>query len=228
MPRNKDLKRIIRKRMTRTGESYTAARSHIISKPPVKQSPARAIGHATLAGMSDGKIAEKTGRTWAEWMRTLDEEGASVMPHREIARLVHARHGIGDWWAQTVTVGYERIKGLREIGQRRDGGYEVNKSKTFTVPVATLFGAWAEEASRRRWLSGVNTTVRAARPPKSIRLQWPDGTVVMAMFSAKGNAKSAVAVTHTKLGDRAAADSLKTYWSERLDSLAIMMVGTTR
>jgi hypothetical protein len=38
MPRNKDLERIIRKRMTRTGESYTAACRHVISKPPVKQS----------------------------------------------------------------------------------------------------------------------------------------------------------------------------------------------
>jgi hypothetical protein len=145
--------------------------------------------------MSDGRIAEKTGRTWAEWMRTLDADGASVMPHREIARLVHVKHGIGDWWAQTVTVGYERLKGLREIGQRRDGGYEVNKSKTFNVPMTTLFEAWAVEEVRRRWLSGVNATVRTATSPKSIRLRWPDGTVVIAQFTAKGDAKSAVAVT---------------------------------
>ncbi len=32
MPKNRDLKRLIRARMEKTGESYTAARSHLLSK----------------------------------------------------------------------------------------------------------------------------------------------------------------------------------------------------
>ena len=34
MPRNKDLKRLIRARMDKTGESYTAARAHLVSESP--------------------------------------------------------------------------------------------------------------------------------------------------------------------------------------------------
>jgi hypothetical protein len=219
VPRNKDLKRIIRGRMNRTGESYTTARAHIISKPTHKQSPQPAMNHSALAGMSDDKVAATTGRTWQEWVRVLDADRAAEMPHRDIAALVHQKHGVGDWWSQMVTVGYERLKGLRERGQRRGGGYEAGKSRTFNVPVKKLFDAWAKAAMRRRWLDGVDPVVRTATSPKSIRLKWPDGTIVAVWFVAKGRAKSTAGVVHTKLGDRAASDKAKKYWTERLDAL---------
>jgi hypothetical protein len=34
MPRDKDLKRLVRTRMQKTGESYTTARARIVSKTP--------------------------------------------------------------------------------------------------------------------------------------------------------------------------------------------------
>jgi len=33
-----------------------------------------------------------------------------------------------------VAVGYERIRGLRDRGQRLDGWYEMNKNRTFGAP----------------------------------------------------------------------------------------------
>ncbi len=36
MPRNKDLKRLVRARMKKTGEAYTAARAQITRKSPAK------------------------------------------------------------------------------------------------------------------------------------------------------------------------------------------------
>ena len=228
MTRDKDRKRIIRSRMKKTGESYTAARAQIISKANQQEPRVRRVDHAVLAGMSDDAIAKKTGRTWQQWARTLDADGAAAQPHREIATLVHTKYGIGDWWAQTVTVGYERIKGLRDRGQRRGGGYEVNKSKTFNVPVATLFKAWADDGTRRRWLDGHDAKIRTATAPKSLRLQWPDGTIIVAGFTAKGETKSAVAVTHTKLRDRHAADETRKFWTARLDDLGSLLTRRTR
>src|SRR5206468_8066830 len=147
-----------------------AARAHILSrKTSDRPAPPRDLG--ALAGMRDDAIAAKTGRTWQQWVRALDADGAGTMPHRDIAAMVHEKHHVGDWWAQTVTVGYERIKGLRERGQRRNGTYEVSKSRTFNVPVNALFDAWADEATRRRWLGGVEAVVRTATSPKSMRLQ---------------------------------------------------------
>src|SRR5437867_2237967 len=104
MPRDKDRKRIIRSRMKKTGESYTAARAHVITKTRANQPPP--VNLATLAGMSDDTISAKTGRTWPQWMRALDADDAASKPHRDIAAIVHQKYGVGEWWTQTVTVGY--------------------------------------------------------------------------------------------------------------------------
>jgi hypothetical protein len=223
MPRQKDLKRIVRSRMKKTGESYTAARAQLVSNPQTQEPPPPAIDYAALAGMSDEKVAAKTGRTWREWTRTLDGDEAHTMPHRDIAAMLHAKYSVGDWWAQMVTVGYERIKNLRDRGQRRGGAYEAGKTRTYPVPVATLFDAWSNAARRRRWLTGVKVGVRTATAPKNTRLQWPDGTVVVAGFAAKGPGKSSVSVVHTKLPDRGAVAKAKEEWSARLDALGSVL-----
>src|SRR5690349_12709262 len=124
MPRQKDLKRIVRSRMQKTGESYTAARLQVIKKNEPK------LDYAKLAGMSNASVEKQTGRNWAEWVTTLDATRAAEKPHREIAAYVSSL-GTPDWWSQMVTVGYERIRGLRDHGQRRGGAYEASKSRTF-------------------------------------------------------------------------------------------------
>jgi hypothetical protein len=223
MVQNKDFKRLVRDRMRKTGESYTAARAQLQKRngtaPSLPAQVAPAVDYAALGGKSDAIMKAKTERTWREWVEALDWHHASKLPHREIAQIVSREFGVADWWSQTVTVGYERIKGLRAIGQRRDGSYEASKSRTYGVTVKTLFGAWANANTRRRWLSENGVKVRSATAPKAIRLSWADGTVVIVGFLPKGKGKSAVAVAHTRLPSRAAADALKKYWSERLDAL---------
>jgi hypothetical protein len=227
MTRDKDRKRIIRERMTKTGESYTTARAHVLTKKKSARPAAPAVDLAALAGMKEDSILAKTGRTWQQWVRALDADGAAAMPHGDIAKIVHKKYEVGDWWAQSVTVGYERIKGLRERGQRRNGTYEANKSRTFNVPVKALFDAWADGAARQRWLDAVKPAVRTARSPVSMRLQWPDGTLVVVGFIDKGPRKSTVALTHTKLRDRAASSKAKEYWTDRLDALGSLLAQTS-
>jgi uncharacterized protein YndB with AHSA1/START domain len=170
--------------------------------------------------MSDAAIKKATGCTWEKWVKSLDYHGAAEMKHADIAKLVKAKYKTPDWWTQTVAVGYERIKGLRARGQRRDGTYEMSKSRTFSVPVVELFDAWADARRRGEWLDGADVTVRTATAPKSMRLGWSDGSIIAVGFYPKGNAKSQVAVQHTKLPDRDTANRLKQFWSERLDALA--------
>jgi hypothetical protein len=239
MPVNKDLKRLVRARMKKTGEAYTSARAHIITKP--KRAPApRAAASATraaptsaikpaefaaIAGMTDETIKAKTGCTWERWVYALDRRGAEQMSHGDIAALVNEKYKVDGWWSQMVTVGYERIKGLRARGQRLDGTYEAGKSRTFNVPVTALFKAWADASVRRRWLNGESVTVRTATAPKSMRLGWTDGGIIAVWFTPKGKSKSSVALAHTKLPDRQTADRLKQYWSERLDALGEVLSG---
>ena len=234
MPSNKDLKRLVRTRMKKTGEAYTTARAQIVKKPRTTRpasgaSPAPAApeqpDYASIAGMSDAVVKEKTGCDWQHWVYALDRHHADEMSHRDIAALVNTKYKVGPWWGQMVTVGYERIKGLRARGQRRDGSYEANKSRTFDVPVATLFHAWADARIRRRWLDGITVKTRTATPPKSIRLGWEDGTIVAVGFTSKGASKSSVALAHMKLPDQDAANRLKKYWGERLDMLGEVLAG---
>jgi hypothetical protein len=235
MPANKDLKRLVRARMRKTGEAYTTARAQITQNPRARTThavaartavaPAESKDYAALAGMSDAAIKAKTGCDWERWVTALDYHGAETMSHGEIAELVKTKYKVADWWTQAVTVGYERIKGLRARGQRRDGSYEASKSRTFDVPVAKLFDAWAKPARRKKWLDAPDVKLRTAMPPKSVRLGWSDGGIVAVWFTPKGKSKSSVAVQHTKLPDRDTADRLKEYWSERLDVLGEVLAG---
>ena len=222
MPADKDFKRLIRGRMQKTGESYTAARAVLLKRaprtPPAPSAPAP--DYARLAGMSDEAVKARTGCDWARWVAALDYKKAYTWSHREIADYVHKTFKVPDWWTQTVTVGYERIKGLREIGQRRDGSYEAGRSRTVAVPVEKLFRAFTDARLRKRWLEGVTPTIRKATPHKWVRITWEDGTAVDVTLLSKGPGKSAAQVTHRKLADKRDVARLKAWWGERLDALA--------
>ncbi len=237
MPAEKDFKRLVRRRMHKTGEAYTTARIKLLQKTPESRAaipeptaplpdiavPVPALpspDYAKLAGMSDAAIKAKTGCTWERWVRSLDHHNAHAWPHAQIAEFVHTKYKVGDWWAQTVTVGYERIKGLRAIGQRRNGGFEATKSRIFPVSLSRLYRAWARPQSRAAWLAEPNLVVRTARTDKSMRITWPDSTSVEVMFYAKAAEKSQVTIAHRKLPDRAASDRMKAYWTGRLEALS--------
>lgn len=223
MTANKDFKRIVRARMRKTGESYTAARIHLLKKrdaPTPSPTPIAPAHYAALAGYSDVVVKAKTGCNWERWVKALDYKQAHTWSHGEIAQYVHKTYKIPGWWSQMVTVGYERIKGLRVIGQRRDGGFNATKSKVVAAPVSRLYRAWRDARLRARWLPDVSPVIRTATRNRSMRVAWPDGTRVDVGFLAKGRAKSQVAIQHGRLPDRAAVTRTKAYWAERLTSLA--------
>jgi hypothetical protein len=221
----KDFKRLVRGRMQKTGESYTAARAQLLTRKPSPATlPVRPADYAKLAGKTDASIKARTGCTWERWVKALDHVKAHTWSHREIANYIHEKYKVSGWWAQTVTVGYERIKGLRAVGQRRDGSFEASKSRTFSVPVSTLYGAFHEARIRSRWLPGVDLTVRTATRDKSLRISWPDGTSLEIGFTGQGAGKSRVALAHVKLSDKAAATRAKEFWAERFDALEGVLV----
>ena len=76
MPRNKDLKRLVRARMSKTGESYTAARARVLARSAAERKtasaaatraasapPAPKVDYARLAGMADATIKAKIARS---------------------------------------------------------------------------------------------------------------------------------------------------------------------
>jgi Domain of unknown function (DUF4287) len=174
------------------------------------------------AGISSEAVAAKTGKGWPEWCRILDAAGAKKMTHREIAALLRTRHGIGSWWQQMITVGYEQSRGLREKYQKGKV-YSITVSRTVAAPVSALYKAWADEKVRRRWLDRKGLVVRGPASHKTVRVRWPEGaTNLLVAFYPRGKGKGQVAVSHEKLADAKAAARMKRYWAGKLDRLVAL------
>jgi len=74
-----------------------------------------------LNNVSSATVADRTGKSWAQWLKALDAAGAKKLDHKGIVKIVAGRFGIGPWWQQMVTVGYEQARGLRQVNQKVDG-----------------------------------------------------------------------------------------------------------
>jgi uncharacterized protein YndB with AHSA1/START domain len=189
---------------------------------PARPCDNRRMKTPTPAGkvpVSDAAVEKATGRDWAEWCRVLDREGAHTMAHAEIASLVADKFNGGPWWSQTVTVGYERIKGLRALHQK-PGGFEIGRSKTIPAPIARVYKAWHSAAARRKWLANPDITISAANENKTLRFIWIDGKSRAQTYFVDKGGKTAVTVQHGKLADAKAAARMKKYWGAQLDRLA--------
>src|SRR6185503_6538370 len=124
--------------------------------------------------ISDDAVKKATGKTWKEWFSLLDKQNAQKLAHRDIAQLLNRKHLDSQWWAQMVTVVYERARGLRELHQTADG-FVANVSKTFNVSLDKLYDAWRDAASRADWLAEQGIEVTRSSVNKSMRLAWSDG-----------------------------------------------------
>jgi hypothetical protein len=128
------------------------------------------------------------------------------------------------WWAQNITVEYERARGLRAVGQGRDGLFSVGATKTIAVPVEELYAAVTDPGRREEWLPGVQLRERTATPYRSVRYDWGEGsTRVVVGFDSKDDAKAQVAIQHEKLPDSESAATMKAFWRERLSTLKTVL-----
>ena len=215
MTRQKTFKRRVRERMGKTGESYTAARRMLIAngdRPDVAMTQFE-------PPVADERVVEATGRGWQAWFAVLDEWGAPTHTHTEIARWLREEHGVDGWYAQSITVGYERARGLRAPGEHADG-FAITASRTIAVPVERLFDTFEDPRLRERWLPGADLRTRTATAPRSARYDWEDGsTRVIVGFEDLGESKSRVSLSHERLPDAETAEEMKSWWRERLTRL---------
>ncbi|KOX15729.1 DUF4287 domain-containing protein [Nocardiopsis sp. NRRL B-16309] len=238
MTRQKSFKQRVRTRMDKTGESYTAARAHLVGRggEPTAPEPATTTAGpaserpaatppttaAISSRVSDEALRRGTGRGYDAWFALLDAWKATERTHTEMAAWLVGEHGVGGWWAQTVTVAYEQARGLRVPGQKKDG-FSCTVSRTIDVPAERAFAAVAEEAGRERWLRGHALSVRTANAPKRLRADFDAGTRLAFEFTAKGPAKTVVALEHSKLADAEETARSKALWRERLGRLKALL-----
>jgi hypothetical protein len=222
MTKDKTFKRHVRDRMAKTGESYAAARTHATEKRE-RVEAARGRLADTSDRPSDGKVLEASGKKWAAWFTLLDRWGARERKHGEIAAHLVDEYSVPGWWAQSITVWYERSRGLRLKHQQKDG-FTVSASKTVGVAVEDAYDAFVNPNTRRRWLTDGSMSVRTKRPGRDARFNWGDGsTRVVVFFEQKGPAKTTVSVAHERLPDPDEAETAKEAWRERLKGLKTLL-----
>ena len=152
--------------------------------------------------------------------------GRGERAHKEIARWLAEEHGVGGWWAQSVTVGYERARGGARGRQHPDGLHDHGVEDGGGAGRAAL-----RRVRRRASARALAARRRAARAhgdrPKSARYDWDDGaTRVIVGFEAKGDGKSTVALAHERLPDADEAEQMKAWWRERLGELRAALEAT--
>ena len=89
--------------------------------------------------MNEKSVMRATGRTLDEWFRLIEREGMSEASHKRIAAELHKHHGASAWWAQEITVAYEKHIGRRVLGQTADGLFQIGVSKTVDAPAEAVW-----------------------------------------------------------------------------------------
>jgi hypothetical protein len=184
MTQQKKLKKAVRARSEKTGESYTAARRQLLLArakkaapqqsdvpepqpiaPAAAAEPAAAPPSApraprapradapTRGATTDEATRKKTGHGFDHWFAVLDAFGAAAKGHTAAAAHLYEAHGVPGWYAQGITVAYERARGLRQVNQSCTGTFQVSVSKTVPASVAEVVDALKSAERRAEWLA---------------------------------------------------------------------------
>jgi hypothetical protein len=214
MTRQETFKRRIRQRMEKTGERYGAARRVL-----VEQSSASGKRQwASEPEMAEDTLREATGRGWDEWCDIIDSWSGHADGHTAIATFLREEHGVDGWWAQTVTVGYERITGLRLPHQQPDGTFSAGKSRTVTVDAGLLREMLLDDDDRADLFPGLETELRSRPGSKALRIGIGTGTAQIAL-DAQDDGRVKITIAHDKLPTPEAVEEWKAYWSDWLEAV---------
>ncbi len=250
MTRARALKQVIRARVAKTGERYTTARRHVLKalqprtapapQPPVIAAPtASAATRPSKGSVSDAKAREKTGHGLDHWFAVLDRFSAVEKGHTAAARHLSEAHDVDGWYAQGITVAYERARGVRVLNQRCDGDYEVSVSKVVAGETTTVIKAFTDPRVRRRWVEGVDVRLVHAlttaldgsaskgfvvRPDGQARFRYTwDGTTVQLYLMPKTGGKVSVVAANTKLAEGTMVEERREKWRAALQAMATFL-----
>jgi len=218
MTTHEAFKKRVRERMVKTGERYGAARRALLAAA-AQPNPS---GWAANPQHSDEQVRAKTGKGWNEWVAAIDAGPGRASGHTAIAAWL-VGEGVDAWWAQGVTVGFERITGLRMPGQMPDGTFTVSRSRVIAMTPAELRALLLDDASRSDLLPDFAVTLLSRPDAKTPRFAFVRGGETLGQISFATDAASAartrLTVTHTKLPGHDEGELWKEFWGEWLDAV---------
>ena len=222
MTHAKKLKKAIRARAAKTGESYTIARKHVLA---AREKPApKAAAPSKRSVLSDASAIKATGRGFDHWFAVLDAFDTRTKGHTAAAAHLSEVHGVRSWHSQMITVAYERARGLRSLNQSCSGDFQVGVSKAMPAGIEPIVDAMRD----RGWLEGADPELVRAYPSSAawkrnrpdlakLRFKWGAGTVEIRVTAKKGGAT--VVADNMKLADAAQVDRRRKQWRGALEAL---------
>ncbi len=200
--------------MEKTGEKYNAARRVLIDQA------AKGADRVWIAEpeTSDESVQAATGRNWNEWCDVIDAWSGRTDGHAAIAAHLENAHGVDGWWAQTVTVGYERITGLRLPHQRPDGTFTAGKTRTVHVDGDLLRSMLLDEGERESLFPGLESELRSRPSAKVLRIGIGPG-VAQINIEPRNGGTVRISIAHERLPAAEDVPRWKHYWSEWLEAL---------
>ena len=197
---------------------------------------------ATQRKISDAAVRKATGKGWEEWFTLLDSEGAEALPHKQIARLLHDKGYIASaWWCQMVTVGYERARGKRVLGETEGAGFEIGVQKTLPLLSEHVWNLLTQPEGLALWLGavpclrwekgapyetaeGTRGEIRSFTPEKHVRLTWQPpqfaAPSTLQVSLTPSGTKTALRFHQEKLASAETREQMRAHWRAVLQKLA--------
>lgn len=200
-----------------------------------------------IAGISDEAVIDATGQPWDHWLALLDDHNGTELDHKERVAVVAEAGVESGWWQQQLAVGYEHDRGLREVGETANAGYQVGIQRTVSVPQDEHWDLLLSEAGLATWLGeiesctigpgasyetadGITGEIRAVSEGERLRMTWQPpnretSTTLQLRLSCprNGETRTTLRFHHEKLADADEREAMRERWREALDRLEALV-----
>lgn len=168
-----------------------------------------------LLSKTNQTTKDNTGKTWDEWLDVLDKDNAVSMTHNNRVSNIHRKYNVDNWWAQNISVRYERARGLKQKFEKFDGTFETSKSKTFNIELTKLFQLIQTLIKN---LSFGDIEITTLNKNKNIRGKMNNTTTFSFYFHSKGN-KTQLMIQHFKLNNSEHCEQIREFWNKKLKEI---------
>lgn len=181
---------------------------------------------------------QKTGKSLSAWIEELDKHQAVDWTHKQVVAYLVDQHHLDDWWAQTITVAYEKHHGKRILGETQDAGFEVGAQRTFPIDATELWELLMSPEGTELWLgervdipldknrtfsaAGYLYEIRSLKDGVKLRLRKTvvdeSSSTIQFYVTAKKD-KATLLIHHEKLQDAPQRTAMKAHWHHVLEVL---------
>lgn len=195
--------------------------------------------------ITNQSILKNTGKSWVEWISTLNKHGAQNLTHKEIVKILKVKFRQSIWWQQQITICYDIYVGKRIEGQNSKGKYSASPVKTIHHSAEKVWKFIISVKGQKIWLGnyanytfnkgdtfesdgGYYGEVRTVLKNKRIRLKWIESetdnkSYLQIHIVSRGPEKSMLVFQHDEISTNKEKEKLKTHWKNVLDRISKAM-----